>query len=149
MDAERPRRSRDEAWADLLDAYRPPHESAWDEALWPLLKAAASDSLFRSMYPWLSMHQLYASKFDDMRDRHEPFPTIAAGGDVYSVIAYPLLSGHVLFETNDPAEAVAVAARLMRDVLAGRSAESEGDHSDVPHPYPINRRGEGSRGESR
>ncbi|MGW1888318.1 hypothetical protein [Streptomyces sp. NPDC001970] len=91
MNAARPSRSHDDAWTEMLTLCGPPHQDSWAEAMWPVVQAAARDELFRSMYPWLAMHQLYVSKFDEMRDRFEPFPRIAARSDQYVVIAYPLL----------------------------------------------------------
>ncbi|MFD5619887.1 hypothetical protein [Streptomyces yangpuensis] len=112
-------RSQEEAWMETLEASRPPHENDWDAAFWPLLEAASQNELFRSMYPWRSLNQFYPSEFDDMRDRHEPFPSIAAGPGWYSVMAHPVTSGILLFETTDPTEAVTFAAekilRIMRE----------------------------------
>ncbi|MER6998713.1 DUF6193 family natural product biosynthesis protein [Streptomyces sp. NPDC000410] len=124
MDAARPSRSHDDAWAEMFALCGPPHQDPWAEAMWPVIQVAARDELLRSMYPWLAMCQLYVSEFDDMRDRHEPFPRIAARGDHYVVIAYPPWPGHVLFETEDPAEAVALAAGLTREALANDSGSN-------------------------
>ncbi|MER5779167.1 DUF6193 family natural product biosynthesis protein [Streptomyces sp. NPDC002039] len=110
-------RSEDEAWAEMLDAGSPPHANDWDAAFWPLLQAASRNRLFRSMFPWRSLNQLYPSAFDDMRDRYEPFPSIAAESGRYTVVAHPVTSGIVLLETEDPEEAVAFAAERIRRVL--------------------------------
>ncbi|MFF2792881.1 DUF6193 family natural product biosynthesis protein [Streptomyces sp. NPDC058049] len=110
-------RSQDEAWAKMLEAGRPPHENNWDEAFWPLLEAASHNELFRSMYPWRSLNHLYPSEFDDMRDRHEPFPSIAAAPGKYSVMEHPVTSGILLFETPDPAEAVSFAAEKILCIM--------------------------------
>ncbi|MGW3060977.1 hypothetical protein ACWC98_34400 [Streptomyces goshikiensis] len=48
-------RSQEEAWDEMLEAGRPPHENDWDEAFWPLLEAASRNELFRSMYPWRTL----------------------------------------------------------------------------------------------
>ncbi|MFE9804469.1 hypothetical protein ACFYP6_37575 [Streptomyces goshikiensis] len=103
-------RSPEEAWDEMLEAGRPPHENDWDEAFWPLLEAASRNELFRSMHPWRSLNQFYPSEFDDMRNRHELFPSIAAAPGLYSVMAHPVTSGIILLKTQDPAESVSFAA---------------------------------------
>lgn len=92
-----------------------------------LLQAAMSEPLLRGMYPWFSMDQLNVSESQTWEGwGHEPFPAMLAAPDAYLVLAHPVREGHIALETDDPAEAAAFTARLVRDQLAEQTPGPHG-----------------------
>ncbi|WP_406511174.1 SUKH-3 domain-containing protein [Streptomyces sp. NBC_00161] len=126
MGSEGSKRSHAKAWAELLEANRP--QSAEDEqsspSLWLLLQAARHEPLLSAMYPWISMQQLSLSASDSWEEwGHEPLPAMFARPDSYSVVGRSDRGDRVAFKTADPAEAVAFAARLIRDQQVAQAEE--------------------------
>ncbi|MGW0856227.1 SUKH-3 domain-containing protein [Streptomyces sp. NPDC002690] len=120
------RRGHTEAWAEILEANRPP--SAADEqsspSLWLLLQAARREPLLSAMYPWISMRQLSLSASDSWEEGgHEPLPAMFAGPRTYSVVGRSDRGERVAFETDDPVEAIAFASRLIRERQAAQAEE--------------------------
>ncbi|WP_234348906.1 SUKH-3 domain-containing protein [Streptomyces sp. WM6373] len=127
MGSEGAKRSPAQAWAELLDECPPPPdgEGRSSPSLGLLLQAAAREPLLSSMYPWMSMQQLSVSTSGSWEDwGREPLPAMFARPDSYSVVARSDQGDRVAFETADPAEAVAFAARLVRDQQAARTTGS-------------------------
>ncbi|MFD4133626.1 SUKH-3 domain-containing protein [Streptomyces goshikiensis] len=124
MGSEGAKRSHAQVWAELLEEY-PPQPDGEDQSspsLGLLLRAAAREPLLSSMYPWMSMRQLSVSTSDDWKDwGQEPLPAMFARPDSYSVVDRSDRGDCVAFETADPAEAVAFAARLVRDQRAAQT----------------------------
>ncbi|NGO08700.1 hypothetical protein G5C60_14035 [Streptomyces sp. HC44] len=113
-------RSVREAWRDLLEEFRPPHSDSdpYTPAMWALLQVAVRDPLLSTLYPGLSTTMLTLSRFDDYRLRDgECFPVIGAAAGEFGVSAYPVSEDNLLLVTSDPAQAVTLAARLIRDRL--------------------------------
>ncbi|MFD9565095.1 SUKH-3 domain-containing protein [Streptomyces sp. NPDC059994] len=111
---------------ELLEANRP--QAAEDDqsspSLWLLLQAARREPLLSAMYPWISMRQLSVSAADNWEEwGHEPLPAMFAHPDSYAVVGRLDRGERVAFETADPAEAVALAARLVRDQRAAQAKE--------------------------
>lgn len=126
MGSESAKRSHAEAWMELLEANRP--QAAGDDqsspSLWLLLQAARREPLLSAMYPWISMQQLSVSASDSWEEwGHEPLPAMFARPDSYEVVGRSDRGDRVAFETADPAEAVALAARLVRDQRAAQAKE--------------------------
>lgn len=128
MGSEGAKRSHTQAWAEFLEKYppRPDGEDQPSPSLGLLLQAAVREPVLSSMYPWMSMQQLSVSTSDNWQDwGREPLPAIFARPDSYSVVDRSARGDRVAFETTDPAEAVAFAARLVRD---RRAAQTKGAH---------------------
>ncbi|MFF4432572.1 SUKH-3 domain-containing protein [Streptomyces sp. NPDC001513] len=117
MGSEGAKRSHAEAWAALLEGYRPqPSQDDWSTSMWLLLQAAVREPLLSGMYPWISMQQLSVSASDSWEDwGREPLPAMYAQPDRFAVVDRLDRGDRTAFETADPAEAVAYAARLVRD----------------------------------
>ncbi|WP_199810386.1 MULTISPECIES: SUKH-3 domain-containing protein [unclassified Streptomyces] len=127
-------RSRAEAWAELLEAHRPPRQAEDDRSspsLWLLLRAAVREPSLSAMYPWISMRQLGVSVSDAWEDwGHEPLPALFVRPGGYQVVSRSYRGDHVAVETSDPAEAAALAARLVRERLGVRVVKGPHRWSD-------------------
>ncbi|MCT9080902.1 SUKH-3 domain-containing protein [Streptomyces fulvoviolaceus] len=128
MGADGVKRSHAQAWAELQEACRP-RSAEGDRSspsLWLLIQAARREPLLSAMYPWISMRQLGVSASDSWEEwGREPLPAMFARPDTYLVEGRPVGGERVALETADPAEAVAFAARLVRD---RRAARTKGPH---------------------
>ncbi|MEU9081430.1 SUKH-3 domain-containing protein [Streptomyces sp. NPDC048357] len=127
MGFEGTKRSHAEAWAALLEGFRPrPSQDDRSASMWVLLQAAVREPSLSGMYPWISMQQLSVSASDSWEDwGREPLPAMYARPGRYEVVDRSGRGDRTAFETADPAEAVAYAARLVRD---RQTAPPKGPH---------------------
>ncbi|MFF1680297.1 DUF6193 family natural product biosynthesis protein [Streptomyces sp. NPDC058256] len=110
-------RTRSEEWQVLLQRYALPQalDSRFTESLAFLIPAAHQNPTFRTLYPVISMRSLAVTDADKIEDSADTLPAIAAMDGVYTVVAWPHSEGTVLFQTNDPAEAVEFAATRIEE----------------------------------
>lgn len=129
MGSEGTQRSHEEAWTDALATYPPPpaKDAQSSPSMSLLLHVAMSEPLLHGMYPWVSMDQLSVSQSDTWEGwGREPFPAMSVAPDAYLVLAHPVCEGRIALETNDPAEAATLMARLVRDRLTEQTPGPHG-----------------------